>query len=75
MKIENLVLEIKMNGEVFLLQTSIYFSIKDLIHFFNYNENLIVLEYNGNICTPSLWSKLIVQNRDYFEIITIVGGG
>lgn len=63
------------NGELYHLQTYKIFTLKDLIKFFSYQENLVVLEYNGKILNPKLWPYKKLQNHDQLEIVTIVGGG
>lgn len=63
------------NGELYHLQTYKLFTLKDLIKFFNYKENLVVLEYNGKILNPKSWLKIKLKNQDQLEILTIVGGG
>lgn len=63
------------NGELYSLQTYKLFNLKDLIKFFNYKENLVVLEYNGKITNPKNWSNIYLKNQDQLEILTIVGGG
>jgi sulfur carrier protein len=68
-------INLQMNGEPFYLESFTYFTISDLLQYFNFNKSLIVLEYNGKICIPLLWSKTIIKNNDKFDVITIVGGG
>jgi sulfur carrier protein len=63
------------NGELYNLQTYKLFTLRDLIRFFNYKENLVVLEYNGKILNPKKWLKIKLKNHDHLEILTIVGGG
>ena len=50
-------------------------TILDLIKYFHYNLDLLVVEYNGTICTKSDWNIINVKTKDILEIITIVGGG
>lgn len=68
-KIINFVL----NGESYY--TTQDFKIFDLIKYFNYNDSLLVLERNNLICNKKEWKKMIIQNYDRIEIVTIVGGG
>lgn len=75
MKTKKLSFKIRMNGEYFCLESFTYLTLNDLLEFFYFNEKLIVLEYNGKILNPSIWSKTIIKNNDNFDIITIVGGG
>ena len=51
------------------------FTIFELINYFNYNTSLLVLEYNNLICDKENWNKIILNNNDRIELITIVGGG
>ena len=48
---------------------------KDLINYFNYNPNILVVEYNKSILIKRNWKKIIIVNNDKIEIFTIVGGG
>ena len=63
------------NGESYNLQTYRIFTLEDLIKFFNYKKNLVVIEYNGKISHPKIWSTINLKNNDKLEIVTIVGGG
>ena len=65
---------------VFLLNGQKYYteqiiSLSDLINYFNYNNSLLVLEYNNSICNKKNWKKIFIKNNDKIEIVTIVGGG
>ena len=64
----------------FILNGQFYFTTKkltllDLILYFNYNDSLLVIEYNNFICNKKNWNKIFLQERDKIEIVTIVGGG
>lgn len=61
------------NGQKYT--TSYRLTISDLIHYFGYNQELLVVEYNQFICTKLDWEKIIIQHKDKLEIVTIVGGG
>ena len=50
-------------------------SLHDLITYFDYNESLLVLEYNQVIFDRSHWKTTLIKNLDEIEIVTIVGGG
>jgi thiamine biosynthesis protein ThiS len=63
------------NGEPYKLQSYKLFTLKEILTFFDYKENLVVLEYNGKISTPKNWSRIPLKNQDRLEILTIVGGG
>ena len=75
MKAKMFLISFFFNGEPHSLQTYKLFTLKDLIKFFDYKENLIVLEYNGKITNPKNWSLINLKNQDKVEILTIVGGG
>ena len=47
----------------------------DLVNYFNYNDSLLVLEYNNFICNKKNWKDIYIKNNDKIEIVTIVGGG
>ena len=64
----------------FYLNGQLYYSKEDLtlfdvITYFNYNDSLLVLEYNNLICNKRKWKETIIKNYDKLEIVTIVGGG
>lgn len=61
------------NGQRYYVEESI--TILDLIHYFNFNDSLLVLEYNNLICDKKHWKEIVIQNEDKIEIVTIVGGG
>ena len=50
-------------------------SLKTLLLYFDYSSKLIVLEYNGLVCSKSKWNKIIIKSGDRIELVTIVGGG
>nr|WPV72559.1 thiamine biosynthesis protein S [Navicula sp.]WPV72717.1 thiamine biosynthesis protein S [Navicula sp.] len=62
-----------LNGENYCIKTTI--TLLDLIHYFDYNTSLLVLEYNNSICNKKNWNKISIDENDKIEIITIVGGG
>lgn len=47
----------------------------ELVHYFNYSNSLLVLEYNGLILNKTKWEKIFIKDQDTIEIVTIVGGG
>jgi thiamine biosynthesis protein ThiS len=61
------------NGEEYLTDQNI--NLFDVINYFNYNQSLLVVEYNKFICPEKNWSNIIINNKDRIEIVTIVGGG
>ena len=62
-----------LNGEEYIVDQNI--NLFDVINYFNYNQSLLVLEYNKFICPKKNWSTLFIKNKDRIEIVTIVGGG
>ena len=62
-----------LNGQQYYTEQSI--NLSDLISYFNYNDSLLVLEYNNSICNKKNWKKMFIENNDKIEIVTIVGGG
>lgn len=62
-----------LNGQLYSTKTDI--TILDLILYFNYNDSLLVIEYNQIICDKQKWNQIFLQNQDKIEIVTIVGGG
>jgi len=62
-----------LNGNKYLVKQQI--TIFELLNYFNYKNNLFVLEYNNKILNKENWNKLYIQNNDIIEIITVVGGG
>ena len=66
---------ILLHGEVYKLQTYQLFNLKNLLFYFCYNQNLVVLEYNAKIFPSKNWSIKKLKDSDKIETITIVGGG
>jgi len=62
-----------LNGEEYITDENI--NLFDVINYFNYNQSLLVLEYNKFICPKKNWSIIFLKNNDRIEIVTIVGGG
>lgn len=62
-----------LNGKTY--KTDYPLTLLNLLVYFNYNESLLVLEYNNQICNKKNWNQIFIQNRDKIEIVTIVGGG
>ena len=61
------------NGQEYYTQEKI--TLLDLIHYFNYKDSLLVLEYNNLICNKKNWNNIFITDNDKIEIVTIVGGG
>ena len=62
-----------LNGQLYYTKQKI--TLLEIIDYFNYNDSLLVLEYNNLICNKKEWKKIFLQDQDRVEIVTIVGGG
>jgi len=62
-----------LNGQLYYVEETV--TISDVIHYFNFKDSLLVLEYNNLICDKKTWKETFIQNEDKIEIVTIVGGG
>lgn len=65
--------EFLLNGKKYYTKRTINLFI--LINYFNYDNSLLVLEYNNLICNKNNWKNIFIKNNDKIEIVTIVGGG
>lgn len=61
------------NGHSYCVNVNI--TLFDLIDYFNFNDLLLVLEYNNLICDKKTWKNIFIKDQDKIEIVTIVGGG
>ena len=50
-------------------------SLQVLVKYINYNQDLLVIEYNNKVRNKKIWSDTLIQAFDKIEFITIVGGG
>jgi sulfur carrier protein len=75
MKVKKFSTNFFFNGESYNILSYKIFNIEDLIKFFNYKQNLVVVEYNSKILHPQNWRKIFLKNNDRIELVTIVGGG
>lgn len=62
-----------LNGEVY--RTNDNLTLSDILIYFNYNDSLLVLEYNNFICEKDKWKTTFLKHSDKIEIVSIVGGG
>jgi len=62
-----------LNGQKYSTESSI--TLSQLLNYFNYNTELLVVEYNNFICPKKLWNSLEITENNNIEIISIVGGG
>lgn len=62
-----------LNGYPYFTESEL--TILNLVHYFNYNSSLLVLEHNNLICKKKTWDKIWIRHNDTIEIVSIVGGG
>ena len=62
-----------LNGEKYFTNHNL--TILKLLKYFNYNDSIIIVEYNNLVYDKKNWNKILLKNNDKIEIITIVGGG
>lgn len=62
-----------LNGQKY--QILIDLDIKQVLEYFNYQNEIFIIEYNNEIYNKSTWEHIYILNNDRIEIITIVGGG
>jgi thiamine biosynthesis protein ThiS len=75
MKLNSYSLILQFNGHTFILDIYKICTLFDIVKFFGYKKNLIVVEYNGEICNFTKWPLINLKVNDQIEIVTIVGGG
>tara|TARA_Y100001968_G_scaffold267631_1_gene257647 strand:- start:203 stop:421 length:219 start_codon:yes stop_codon:yes gene_type:complete len=69
-------MKLKINGEIKTIKNSNEeVRLEDLLENLGYKPQLVVVELNGEIINPNLWSSKIINNGDCLEVVTIVGGG
>jgi sulfur carrier protein len=65
--------EFLLNGKKYSVKQTI--TLFDIVHYFNYDDSLLVLEYNNLICNKKDWKTIFISQHDKIEVVTIVGGG
>nr|YP_010922947.1 hypothetical protein Ycf40 [Colpomenia sinuosa]WJZ45263.1 hypothetical protein Ycf40 [Colpomenia sinuosa] len=77
MKINFFSVSLSVNGLTYKIYMTQPSQIFDLLEFFNYQKELIIIEYNGRIYNNlELYNKhSYLKQKDNIEVITIVGGG
>ena len=69
-------MNLKINGEIKTIQNSdANFLLVDLLENLGYKPQLVVVELNGEIISPKVWTNTKIKNGDCLEVVTIVGGG
>tara|TARA_B100000475_G_scaffold57438_1_gene39807 strand:+ start:290 stop:505 length:216 start_codon:yes stop_codon:yes gene_type:complete len=61
------------NSSNYIFESTI--TLMELLNYLGFNENVIVIDYNGLILEKKLWKKTYLQNNDCLEILSIAGGG
>nr|YP_009510727.1 Thiamine biosynthesis protein [Gracilaria ferox]AXI96400.1 Thiamine biosynthesis protein [Gracilaria ferox]UAD85884.1 Thiamine biosynthesis protein [Gracilaria ferox] len=61
------------NGQAF--NCYINMSLKELLHYLEFELNSIVVEHNNRIINSTEFDIIFFKPQDKIEIITIVGGG
>jgi len=64
---------ILINGEVYVINYPIH--LVNLFDFIGDKKPGLITEYNQIIAKPELTKKIILNNLDRIEFVTIVGGG
>ena len=62
-----------LNGSYYCVNQAV--TLFQLIDYFNYDNSLLVVEYNNQICHKANWETIEIQENDKLELVTIVGGG
>lgn len=75
MKLKHFIILVSINGQNYQIASFYPLSLFDIIKLFNYNQNIIILEYNGEIYDIEKSRKVFIKMNDFIEILTIVGGG
>ena len=69
-------MKLKINGEIKTIDNSSEeLLLEDLLETLGYKPQLVVVELNGEIISPTVWINTIIKNGDCLEVVTIVGGG
>lgn len=64
-----------LNGQPYVLETYKIPNLDELIFYFSYKLNLIVVECNGKIASKNFSTLKKLEANDQIETITVVGGG
>ena len=64
---------LQINGSKYVLNSVM--TIRQLMDYLGFNQNVIVIDYNGTILEKSLWQQTYINEKDCLEILSIAGGG
>ena len=69
-------MQLKINGEIKTINNSnAELLLEALLENLGYKPQLVVVELNGEIISPEVWTNTKIKHRDCLEVVTIVGGG
>tara|TARA_B100000214_G_C23775594_1_gene538856 strand:+ start:373 stop:591 length:219 start_codon:yes stop_codon:yes gene_type:complete len=69
-------MKLKINGEIKIIENANEkLRLEGLLENLGYKPQLVVVELNGEIINPNLWTNTAINNGDCLEVVTIVGGG
>lgn len=73
--LKNKYLYLCINGKPYKISCLKKITLYHLLVFFNYNLDLIVVEYDGEIMLQNSYKIIYLLNDSHIEVVTIVGGG
>ena len=69
-------MQLKINGEIKIINNSNEeLLLEALLENLGYKPQLVVVELNGEIISPKVWTNTEIKHGDCLEVVTIVGGG
>ena len=68
-------MQLKINGEIKTINNSNEELLEALLENLGYKPQLVVVELNGEIISPEVWTNTNIKHGDCLEVVTIVGGG
>ena len=69
-------MRLKINGEIKTINNSTEeLALEALLENLGYKPQLVVVELNGEIINPKVWTNRKIKDGDCLEVVTIVGGG
>ena len=69
-------MKLKINGELKNINDSNEeLLLEALLENLGYKPQLVVVELNGEIISPEVWTNTKIKDGDCLEVVTIVGGG
>jgi thiamine biosynthesis protein ThiS len=64
---------LNINGSNYVFDSTL--TILELMDYLGFNNNVIVIDYNGLILEKDLWKGTYLKHKDALEILSIAGGG